>query len=195
MIGTPVYRFLAEIPAATRSIADRAIAVVRARTRSGLDMNGVAFKPYTKRHARWRQNRGLPAAPADLTVSSAMLQSLTITGSKPTTFEPKGAGSKLRAGAGTGRGGQFISPEDVEIEIGITASTDVRGRQNRGKAWAHQTGISPRWKSEHKREWMGLSEMDSQQLFNDFGILLDSTTVGQGHQEVTGVDLHVMGRR
>jgi len=178
-----------------RTLADRTIEVVRARTRSGIDMNGVPFAPYSKRHAKWRQNRGLPAAPADLTVSSAMLQSLSITGSKPTTFQPKGRGSKFQAPAGSGRGGQFVAAEDVEIEIGIEASTDIRGRQNRGKAWAHQTGISPRWNTRHERAWLGLSEMDSQQLFNDFGILLDSTTVGQGHQEVTGVDLHVMGRR
>lgn len=48
-----------------------------ARTRSGKDINGQAFAPYTKAYAKTREKKGRKTSPVDLTFSGKMLSAVT----------------------------------------------------------------------------------------------------------------------
>ena len=59
----------------SRAIGEKTIAVVRARTLAGTDMNGHRFAPYSAAYARRRRAAGLSATP-NLSVSGRLLRSM-----------------------------------------------------------------------------------------------------------------------
>lgn len=192
-----LYNTLAEIPAGMKSMADRSIEIIRARTRQGLSADGVPFQPwsgdggsrerkkkavgaYSPRHGRRRLRAGKQVGFVDLNVTGQMLGALGIVEQRPSTFEPAGRGSKFRAPSG-----QFQRMQDVEIQLGIASGT-----REKGKAWVHHTGISPQWNRQWERPWLALSEQDASILFEDFAGRFISKTITS---QKTDTDIIVMG--
>lgn len=62
------------------------------RTRSGKSISGTAFPRYTERYAKQRQKEGLPTSPPDLTVSGALLNTITT----KVTMLDKGVNAEMR---------------------------------------------------------------------------------------------------
>ena len=59
----------------SRAIGEKTVAVVRARTLAGTDMDGHRFAPYASTYARRRRAAGLSAAP-NLSVSGRLLRAM-----------------------------------------------------------------------------------------------------------------------
>ena len=59
----------------SRAIGEKTVAVVRARTLAGTDMDGHRFTPYSSAYARRRRAAGLSATP-DLSVTGKLLRSV-----------------------------------------------------------------------------------------------------------------------
>ena len=59
----------------SRAIGEKTLAVVRARTLAGTDMDGHRFAPYSSAYARRRRAAGLSATP-DLAVTGKLLRSV-----------------------------------------------------------------------------------------------------------------------
>ena len=59
----------------SRAIGEKTLAVVRARTLAGTDMNGHRFTPYSAAYARRRRAAGLSATP-NLSASGRLLRSM-----------------------------------------------------------------------------------------------------------------------
>jgi len=59
----------------SRAIGEKTVAVVRARTLAGTDMDGHRFAPYSDSHAKRRRAKGLSQTP-DLSFSGKLLRAL-----------------------------------------------------------------------------------------------------------------------
>ena len=59
----------------SRAIGEKTVAVVRARTLAGTDMDGHRFAPYSDSHAKRRRAKGLPTTP-NLSLSGKLLRAL-----------------------------------------------------------------------------------------------------------------------
>lgn len=64
--------------ATMREVGDLAVRMIVTRTRSGKDVTGAAFQPYTPGYAERRAKEGHPASPVNLTVSGRMLNDLAV---------------------------------------------------------------------------------------------------------------------
>lgn len=147
---------------AMATIGQIAVGTIRQRTAQGVDRMGQAFRPYTKEYAKRKKSTHVNLRGRNRRRRQrAMLDSFGVDeGSKARLIaDTRGRGAKIRD-AGTG---QFAAVgTDLVLPIVFADPESAR------IGWAHEAGRSPRWKSIHRRQWMGLNDVEVQEAFRLF---------------------------
>ena len=141
-----------------RQVGNLVLRLVTTRTRAGKDMNGQSFAPLSPEYAA-QKRKALGSARADLTVSGRMLNDMAIqaVGAKDVSVGYKGAGG------GRASGGTFIQ----------------RSRSVSGAAKAFYHNESGAGKKRVKREYMGLTKAEEDQVADAVIAHLDKVLKGK----------------
>ena len=104
-------------------IAEEAVDHIKARTKSGVDRNNVAFAPYKPSYKRGKSGkRKGPGVNVDLVDTDKMVNSIGIISGEGVRFDSRLGGSGIRGATG----GRIAKVKDTRISIGITDPRSAR---------------------------------------------------------------------
>jgi hypothetical protein len=175
------------IPKATKNFADAALALIKARTVRGQFTNGNSA-PYSEDYAR--RVKGGRRSPVTLVQTGQMFKAMQVQeGGTGAGFAPSGKGSKFRNSLGQWAAASHSWEENIEVlDTKRTEPLRKRGsRTNRQIANYHNLGAG----RNQKREFLGLTDQESQELF---GKVFESTVVETGTPGQQGATLTVKMR-